>query len=76
MGGQVEQLPTQVLADQLTLSQSEGADYAHQLLLDPSDFLPSATPEFELVLYCYGRKIHYSISGNLFRWRRLLFLPS
>ena len=32
MGGQGGQLPTQVLADQLTLSQPEGADCAHQTL--------------------------------------------
>ena len=33
MGGQVEQLPTQVVADQLALSQPEGADCAPTLLL-------------------------------------------
>jgi hypothetical protein len=33
MGGQGGQFPTQVLADQLTLSQPEGADCALPLLL-------------------------------------------
>ena len=28
----------QILADQLTLSQPEGADYAHQIVLAPPDF--------------------------------------
>ena len=29
----------QILADQLTLSQPDGADYAHQIILAPPDFL-------------------------------------
>ena len=33
MGGQGGQLPTQVWADQLTLSQPEGADFAPQYYL-------------------------------------------
>ena len=37
MGGQVEQFPTQVLADQLALSQLEGADCAPQITY----FLPT-----------------------------------
>ena len=32
----------QILADQLTLSQSDGADYAHQIIL--------ATPDFQTLL--------------------------
>ena len=35
----------QILADQLTLSQPGGADYAHQIMLAPPEFRPSYGPE-------------------------------
>ena len=34
----------QILADQLTLSQPMGADYAHKIILAPPDFQPSNGP--------------------------------
>ena len=42
----------QILADQLTLSQPEGRDYAHQITIGTPGFsnLPTA-PEFMLVVY-------------------------
>ena len=38
MGGQSGLLPTQVLADQLTLYQSEGSDCAHHITASPPSF--------------------------------------
>ena len=37
-GGMGEGHAPQIFADQLSLSQTEGADYAYQLLRAPSDF--------------------------------------
>ena len=37
-GGAMAPWHPHILADQLTLSQPEGADYAHQIILAPSDF--------------------------------------
>ena len=39
----------QILANQLTLSQAEGADHAHQMILAPSDFQTFLQPC--LILY-------------------------
>ena len=41
-GGQGGQLPPQILADQLTLSQPGGADYAHHSTTCPPGFLTLA----------------------------------
>jgi hypothetical protein len=41
----------QILADQLTLSQPRGADYAHQIILTPSDF-----QTFQRPCHTYERK--------------------
>ena len=37
-GGAGDAMPPRILADQLTLSQPRGADYAQQILLAPPDF--------------------------------------
>ena len=42
--GQGGRTPLQILADQLTLSQPEGADYAHPLQWHPRIFRPSYGP--------------------------------
>ena len=41
---------TQILADQLTLSQPGGADYAHQIILAPPDFQTIRRPCLEVAL--------------------------
>ena len=42
----------QILADQLTLSQPEGADYAHQIILSPPDFQTFLRPCFVTTKSC------------------------
>ena len=43
-GGQGGQLPPQILADQLTLSQPGETDYAHHITTCPPGFLTLAAP--------------------------------
>jgi len=57
-GGQGGQLPPQILADQLTLSQPGGADYAHHSTTCPPGFLTLAAS-----LSCMENL--KSVNGNL-----------
>ena len=52
MGGQGGQLPTHVLADQLTLSQPEGADCATTLLLAHPDLVRFLGPCWMMTQLC------------------------
>ena len=52
----------QILADQLTLSQPRGADYAHQIILAPQIFRPSDGP---VIVWWLSKKNEYQSRNTL-----------
>ena len=60
-GGQGGQLPPQILADQLTLSQPGGADYAHHSTTCPPGFLTLAASLY--TLHAKGQLISKGLLG-------------
>ena len=60
----------QILADQLTLSQPRGADYAHQIILAPTDFKTFRRPWFDKVRFKVGLKRYIGYS----RWEKLRYI--
>ena len=61
MGGQSGQLPTEVLADQLTLYQPEGADCAHHPTSCPPSFRQLPTPLQDNIEQAYIQSMYSAL---------------